>query len=47
MWFPGNLQLDWVLLLRGIDCALHMTLGGFIGVETCAALVAELLVLDL
>lgn len=36
-----------MLLLRDIDCALHLTLGGFIGVESCVALVAKFLVLDL
>lgn len=36
-----------MLPLRDIDCALHMTLGRFIGVESCVALVAKLVILDL
>ena len=44
---PGDLNLDWVLLLRGEDGTLGPTLRCCIGVESCRALVAEFAILDL
>lgn len=44
---PGNLQFNSMICLRGKYGALDISLGSLVGVESCVALVCELVTLDL